>query len=232
MQADAAAALDDDLDDATAVPVARSSRDVASTEARTPSQVYSIRVPVERLEQLRRLARERNVAPTTMLRQWVLTQLDAELEREEPASHSQRAEASARNPVPQSTSRQRHDAYAERLDAATTALTEATSLLTRSLSLIQEIIDDRPLVAQSLTALLERAFARSQSRRITAGLLPDLWLVASGVHPDPRQPSIDYLDAGLAALQSTIKEASSMPGLAGNDLESLYEAADEELSTS
>lgn len=43
-----------------------------------PSQVYSVRIPVDRLEQLRRLAEERGVRPTALLRQFVLDRLDAE----------------------------------------------------------------------------------------------------------------------------------------------------------
>jgi hypothetical protein len=46
--------------------------------AADPSQVYSLRVPVERLEQLRRLAEQRGVAPTALLRQFVLERLDQE----------------------------------------------------------------------------------------------------------------------------------------------------------
>lgn len=43
-----------------------------------PSQVYSLRIPVERLAELRRLADERGVAPTALLRQFVLERLDRE----------------------------------------------------------------------------------------------------------------------------------------------------------
>lgn len=43
-----------------------------------PSQVYSVRIPVERLEQLRALAIERGIAPTALLRQFVLGRLDIE----------------------------------------------------------------------------------------------------------------------------------------------------------
>lgn len=46
-----------------------------------PSQVYSIRVPVERLEQLRKLAEERHVAPSALIREWVIERLDAEIGR-------------------------------------------------------------------------------------------------------------------------------------------------------
>lgn len=43
-----------------------------------PSQVYSVRIPVHRLEELRALAVERGVAPTSLLRQFVLERLDRE----------------------------------------------------------------------------------------------------------------------------------------------------------
>ena len=45
---------------------------------RDPSQVYSVRIPVDRLEDLRRLAAERGAAPTGLMRQWVLERLDLE----------------------------------------------------------------------------------------------------------------------------------------------------------
>lgn len=41
-------------------------------------QVYSIRVPVDRLEQVRVLAKGRGVKPTIMLRGWILERLDIE----------------------------------------------------------------------------------------------------------------------------------------------------------
>lgn len=43
---------------------------------RSPSQVYSIRIPVERVEQLRKLAASRGVAPTKLIRDWVVERLD------------------------------------------------------------------------------------------------------------------------------------------------------------
>ncbi|MBN6036538.1 hypothetical protein [Amycolatopsis sp. 195334CR] len=42
-----------------------------------PSEVYSVRLPVERLEELRSLADRRGVPPTALIRNWVLAQLDA-----------------------------------------------------------------------------------------------------------------------------------------------------------
>jgi hypothetical protein len=49
-------------------------------KAKDPSQVYSVRVPVGRLEQLRKMAAEQEIAPSTLMRQWVLERLAVELE--------------------------------------------------------------------------------------------------------------------------------------------------------
>ncbi len=48
---------------------------------RRPSQVYSIRIPVERIEQLRLIAANRGTTPTALIRDWVIERLD---ERREP----------------------------------------------------------------------------------------------------------------------------------------------------
>jgi len=45
---------------------------------REPAQVYSLRIPVDRLEQLRRLAAEKHMTPSALMRAWVLERLDAE----------------------------------------------------------------------------------------------------------------------------------------------------------
>jgi aryl-alcohol dehydrogenase-like predicted oxidoreductase len=44
---------------------------------KNPSAVYSVRIPAERIEQLRQVAAERGVQPTALIRAWVLAQLDA-----------------------------------------------------------------------------------------------------------------------------------------------------------
>ncbi len=54
-------------------PLHRSTR-----SARDPAQVYSVRMPVERLGALRRAADERSMSPSALLRQWVLQRLDQE----------------------------------------------------------------------------------------------------------------------------------------------------------
>ncbi|MGH3430851.1 MAG: hypothetical protein ACRDQZ_25325 [Mycobacteriales bacterium] len=45
--------------------------------AKIPSAVYSVRIPVDRIEELLRLAADRGVQPTVLIRAWVLAQLDA-----------------------------------------------------------------------------------------------------------------------------------------------------------
>ena len=46
--------------------------------AKEPSQVYAIRIPVSRLQAIRRLAGGRGEQPTALLREWVLERLDEE----------------------------------------------------------------------------------------------------------------------------------------------------------
>jgi hypothetical protein len=45
---------------------------------REPAQVYSLRIPVERLDELRQLAAGKGVSPSALMRQWVLERLAAE----------------------------------------------------------------------------------------------------------------------------------------------------------
>lgn len=45
---------------------------------RDPAQVYSLRMPVDRLEQLRRAAEDAGVSPSALMRTWVLERLDNE----------------------------------------------------------------------------------------------------------------------------------------------------------
>ena len=47
-----------------------------------PSQVYSIRIPVSRLGRIRALAAKYGMAPTAMLRKWILERLDEEEQSE------------------------------------------------------------------------------------------------------------------------------------------------------
>ena len=50
----------------------------ARRHASDPAQVYSVRIPVGRIEELRQLAQARGVAPTALLRQFVIERLDVE----------------------------------------------------------------------------------------------------------------------------------------------------------
>jgi hypothetical protein len=54
--------------------------------AKDPSQVYSLRMPVERIEEIRTLAAKSRVAPTALMRLWVLERLDHELGRRSDAA--------------------------------------------------------------------------------------------------------------------------------------------------
>lgn len=61
--------------------------------AKSPTAVYSVRIPVDRIEELRQLAAERGVAPTALIRTWVLAQLDA---ARSPEDYAQRWERDVR----------------------------------------------------------------------------------------------------------------------------------------
>ncbi len=45
---------------------------------REPAQVYSLRMPVDKLEQLRQAAEQAGVSPSSLMRTWVLERLDAD----------------------------------------------------------------------------------------------------------------------------------------------------------
>lgn len=48
------------------------------SKAKDPSQVYSVRIPVEQIDRLRSRAEERGIGATVLMRQWVLERLTAE----------------------------------------------------------------------------------------------------------------------------------------------------------
>lgn len=50
-------------------------------KTKEPSQVYSLRIPVDRLEELRQRAEQQHVAPTVLMRRWILDRLDDEAEK-------------------------------------------------------------------------------------------------------------------------------------------------------
>ncbi|GAA0216701.1 hypothetical protein GCM10010492_13180 [Saccharothrix mutabilis subsp. mutabilis] len=45
--------------------------------AEDPSQVYAVRIPVSRINELRELAESLDVPPSALIRQWVIEKLDA-----------------------------------------------------------------------------------------------------------------------------------------------------------
>jgi hypothetical protein len=49
---------------------------------KAPSMVYSVRIPVSRVEELRRVAAAAGMEPSAMVRHWVLERLDSELSEE------------------------------------------------------------------------------------------------------------------------------------------------------
>lgn len=54
----------------------------ASTRIRPasgPSQIYSLRIPVDRIEELRVVAKGRGTTPSALVRQWILEKLDEEI---------------------------------------------------------------------------------------------------------------------------------------------------------
>ena len=60
---------------------------------RAPSQVYSLRIPVDKLELLRQLASEHNELPSALMRRWILERLETAA----PDEPSQGGEALARD---------------------------------------------------------------------------------------------------------------------------------------
>jgi|GEM_PF-2851857 len=50
-------------------------------KAKEPSQVYSLRIPLDRLQELRERAERQHVAPTVLMRRWILDRLDEEAEK-------------------------------------------------------------------------------------------------------------------------------------------------------
>ena len=60
---------------------------------RDPSQVYSLRIPVHRLAELREVADANGVEPSVLMRQWVLDRLDTENETRDQSSPNDRLRA-------------------------------------------------------------------------------------------------------------------------------------------
>jgi hypothetical protein len=97
--------VDGDLYDGVPVRIAAAVEDAEATAdedlewtrhrepAKSPTAVYSVRIPVDRIDELRQLAAERGVQPTGLIRTWVLAQLDA---ARSPNDYAQRWERDVR----------------------------------------------------------------------------------------------------------------------------------------
>ncbi|HEY0638258.1 MAG TPA: hypothetical protein VGD67_11480 [Pseudonocardiaceae bacterium] len=86
--------LPDRIDAAVADAEAGSDAEAAWVRHREPSSsptaVYSVRIPVDRLAELRELAAARGMQPTALIRAWVLAQLDAAREADDYAQRWER----------------------------------------------------------------------------------------------------------------------------------------------
>ncbi|WP_264030546.1 hypothetical protein [Cellulosimicrobium sp. SH8] len=69
-----------EAEDAESLPVAEGTYVRNRRVAKDPSQVYSLRIPVDRLAELRQVADRQGVAPSALMRRWVLERLDREAE--------------------------------------------------------------------------------------------------------------------------------------------------------
>lgn len=235
MRADAAAAIDDDLDDEASFPKARRN---AGISTRSPSQVYSIRVPVERLEQMRSLASARGLAPTAMMRQWVLARLDEEIGEESPVTPMHRALTSDATQEP--PRRQERDAIPDRLEAAASALAEATLQMMKSFTALAELFTAQRSASAPSQVASPMLPPLPIMQLSAAPAIPALqWATHSPARafacgpvalPVPFAATSGYVYRGVAALQSTVRESSTWPGLNEYNLDSLYAAADEVLS--
>lgn len=243
LHADAAAIMDDDLDDETLdEDVHRDESEDRRATSRPRSQVYSIRVPVERLEQVRRLAKERGVAPTAMLREWVLAQLDvatgADTGPVAAVAHRPMKPAAAQN----GTSEQVPVAVATQLEATAAGLADVTAQLATTLARVAELVTAHNATTARPAAVL-RALpphhgfpaVASLYTLLSSGMPEEGWAatIPSGVSV-PTDAStflmVRHVYRGLAELRSTVENAAGWPGIGELDLGSFYTAADEELS--
>lgn len=242
LRADAAAIADDDLDDTSGYSTPAAGDAGLAAAHQTRSQVYSIRVPVERLEEVRQLANGRGIPPTAMLRQWVLTRLDTELRS---PGHPSQATEPQKARSGQHASKQRRDAEADRLETATTALIDVAAQLTKTVALFAELI-----AGQSATPVAAPAPIRALPPQPGIGMPAvaaltsqvRLWehhassaaavaALANAAFFNCAPQTANYVHRGLAELQATVRGSSQWPGVGDYDLDSLYVAADEELSS-
>lgn len=235
LRADAAAVIDDDLDDEASY---QDFSDAASTPAdrqkatqRPRSQVYSIRVPVEQLSQLRRLAKDRGTAPTAMMREWVLARLEAEIGASAAEDSLQEAHESP----------SKGEVTTERLERVATRLTDLTAQLTKMITVFAELVTAQSAAAgQPSTGF--RVMPAYSGPLSTTSLhayggppLPlGIWASAFNGQPEvtceSARSTMRYICKGLAELRSTVEDTSSRPGFSDFDLDTWYDAADDELS--
>ena len=241
LRADAAAVMDDDLDDETIDEGAQLHTEIeddfAPPKRQPRSQVYSIRVPVERLEQLRNLAKERSVAPTVMLREWVLTRLDSETEARARASEHV-LPARTRLRATQSDSAEQRPNITAKQEKSTPALADIAAQLAKTVELFTQLIAAQIAAARSVPSSGELSlqpgnFRTESLRPLTAPVAFDRGWAAS----NPWAPSIftmrltiGQVHRGVAELRSTVQSVAGSHGFTDDDLDKLYLAADEELS--
>jgi hypothetical protein len=232
MRADAAAVIDDDLDDTRSYSKAHGAAEIS---ARSPSQVYSIRVPVDRLEQVRSLASARGLAPTAMMRQWVLARLDDEMGEECAALRQRAADSDSVLSRPHERS-----AVSTHLEAAASALAEAAAQMMKTLTTLADIVASqrsgelRPQVTSAAPAPFPMMPIAAAPGGFTVPWASQAQTGTFAVMPMPAafpyaaaSIGAGYVYRGVAALQSTVQAASAWPGVSDYGLDNLYAAADE-----
>lgn len=241
MREDADLAIDDDLD-ADLAEVDRShSRSVR--QGRTPSQVYSIRVPVERLEEIRNLAATRGVPPTVMLREWIIEYLDREIASSRASGDVLQSEAVKRPPTREGNvagPATANDGAASALETATRTLTAVAQKLTDAISVlgaasmteggqsyaveVPEPAGPRPFSPDgqhSLPVVASMRFAHSFARHSIA---------MGGFESQSSRLTHLYVTRGVQVLRATVEDISSHHLLGESDLNDVYSVVDEELS--
>ncbi|MEY9887702.1 putative DNA-binding protein [Catenulispora sp. MAP5-51] len=229
LRADAAAAIDDDLDDDVLGETSELSTNESEGDrpGRPKSQVYSIRVPVERLEQVRQLAKGRGIAPTAMLREWVLAQLDVET-----GSTSDEALRPAASSSGQRASAGGWDATSSGpLEATVASLTAIAGQFTQALTLLMELVaaqsamKPRPTIAvQAFPAMFH---APSSSLHSTPAGIASFWpTFQESVWLGHSSAAVVH--RGLDELWVTVENVSGRTDL--EDLPAMYLAVDEEMA--
>lgn len=245
LRADAAAVIDDDLDDQASYQefaATDTKASVQETAAQRPrSQVYSIRVPVEQLGQLRRLAKDRGTAPTTMLREWVLAQLEDEIGTKVRTAEDASPETVRPSTKHGGSSRGKQETTTEKLERVTALLTDLTAQLAKMMAVFTELVTmhsastAQPPTGVHVLPAYSGPLPASAWRAYNSSSFPlSGWTATLIGHPEATsegtQSTIRYVLKGLADLRSTVEGTSSLPGFGDFDLDTLYSAADDELS--